>query len=98
MSIDTHSTQILLSERFTDLRHEADRERLVSRCAACPPAPPNRISPLVATACQTAARPRTSRPRGVSAGVSPALSEAGDEIRYVAASFSVPASSGGASS
>jgi len=29
MSIDTFSTQILLSERFADLRHEADQERIV---------------------------------------------------------------------
>jgi len=29
MSIDTFSTQILLSERFADLRHEADRQRIV---------------------------------------------------------------------
>jgi hypothetical protein len=29
MSIDSHSTQVLLSERFGDLRHEADWERIV---------------------------------------------------------------------
>ena len=29
MSIDSHSTQVLLSERFADLRHEADWERVV---------------------------------------------------------------------
>jgi hypothetical protein len=29
MSIDTFSTQILHRERIVDLRHEADRERLV---------------------------------------------------------------------
>lgn len=29
MSIDSHSTQILLGERFADLRHEADQQRIV---------------------------------------------------------------------
>jgi hypothetical protein len=29
MSIDTFSTQILLGERFADLRHEADQQRIV---------------------------------------------------------------------
>ena len=29
MSIDTFSTQILLGERFADLRHEADQGRIV---------------------------------------------------------------------
>jgi hypothetical protein len=29
MSIDSHSIQILISERFADLRHEADWERIV---------------------------------------------------------------------
>jgi hypothetical protein len=45
MSIDTHSTQILLSERFTDLRHEADRERLVRAVRLARPRRPTGFRP-----------------------------------------------------
>jgi hypothetical protein len=45
MSIDSHSTQILLSERFADLRHEADRERLVRGVRLAHPRRPTGFRP-----------------------------------------------------
>jgi hypothetical protein len=39
MSIDTFSTQSLLSERFADLLHEADRERIVRAVRLARPRP-----------------------------------------------------------
>jgi hypothetical protein len=45
MSIDSHSTQILLSERFADLRHEADQERLVRGVRLAHPRRPTGFRP-----------------------------------------------------
>jgi hypothetical protein len=45
MSIDTFSSQILLSERFADLRHEADQERLVRAVRLARPRRPTGFRP-----------------------------------------------------
>jgi hypothetical protein len=45
MSIDTFSTQILLGERSADLRHEADRERIVRAARLARPRRPTGFRP-----------------------------------------------------
>ena len=45
MSIDTFSTQILLGERFADLRHEADWERIVRAARLARPRRPTGFHP-----------------------------------------------------
>jgi hypothetical protein len=45
MSIDTFSTQSLLSERFVDLRHEADWERIVRAAGLGRPRPSGGFRP-----------------------------------------------------
>ena len=45
MSIDTFSTQILLGERFADLRHEADWERIVRAARLTRPRRPTGFRP-----------------------------------------------------
>lgn len=45
MSIDTFSSQILLSERMADLRHEAARERFVRAARLARPRRPTGFRP-----------------------------------------------------
>jgi hypothetical protein len=68
MSIDSHSTQILLSERFADLRHESDRERFIRAARLARPRRPTGIRPWWRQLVRQQLGAGTSRPHGVSPG------------------------------